>query len=169
MEDFCLIALSITWSNCNWLGKDCRAATQQCLLHPGCRENSFKMWFMKQRVDEKDEKQCLWILMFHQAVTFKHSCALRQHWPYGLSLLVPVSWAGTRPAEVLTSKECKRAEQTRIAPVSINLWNCFCPWEGLSSYLSVINLLLSIVSKYLQAKKAASLPSFKIRKCFPHR
>lgn len=30
-------------------------------------------------------------------------------------------------AQVLTSKECKRAEQTTTAPVSINLWDCFRP------------------------------------------
>ncbi|KAF2981854.1 hypothetical protein EK904_011808 [Melospiza melodia maxima] len=50
-----------------------------------------------------------------KAVTFEHSCALRQRWPHGLSLLVPESWAGTGLAGVLTSKECKRAEQIRTA------------------------------------------------------
>lgn len=59
MENFCLIALGITWCNCKWPERDCRAVALQCLFQPGCREHSSKMRLLKHTMDKTGKKQSL--------------------------------------------------------------------------------------------------------------
>lgn len=113
MENFCLIALGITWSNCKWLEKNFRAATLQSLLHPGCREHSCKMWLLKHRMDKVGEKQSLWILILHQIVAPESSCVLRQC----QALWFVSSCAGL---------SCRSVDQWR-AQESWAVWNCQSP------------------------------------------